>query len=286
MARAGRQQGEQRDGAADQGEPAGAAGESRGGEGHEPAVTRRVQPGDEPRDVLHEKAQLQVEDILPDRLHESDGKRAEAQDQREEDEPLGGRRLAAVCRGGGRRWSQVRPGGERERKRKQGDGEPQRPARSEEASRRKVVCVKRRGRAEVMVPRIEREQDERMDHQHIGQGGQAEADEALAPEGARDAAGERAGGEIRREEEQQSHEERLQHPLPHNERHFRRKRRLGLGHHIPVAHVAVGHARVHIYDEHDHRRAQVIDPRQSRRRRGTHAGQAVPRALPDNAFSQ
>ena len=76
-------------------EPAGAARAGGLRERHQPAVTRRVQAGEKPRDVLREETELQVEDILPDRLHEPDGERAKAQREREADEQPRRRRQIA-----------------------------------------------------------------------------------------------------------------------------------------------------------------------------------------------
>ncbi len=61
----------------------------------------RSQSGDEPRDVLPKEAPLQVEDVLSGRLHEPDGKRAEAQREGEAGEPPGDERAGRVVRTAG-----------------------------------------------------------------------------------------------------------------------------------------------------------------------------------------
>ena len=123
-----------------------------------------------------------------------------------------------------------------------------------------------------------------MNHEHVEQRRQTQANEPFTDELRRAAARERSVCELAGDEEQQSHEERLQMPLPDDERDFRGKRRLVFALQIPIADVAIGHASVKIDDQHNHERAQVIDPRQSDGGRRWHPANGVEWHLAGDSF--
>ena len=142
-------------------------------------------------------------------------------------------------------------------------GEPHRAAFTEEAPVRQVPQV-RAGSRPIGVPvRVDHEEDQGADHQHVQEGRQAEAHEALADERGGALAPQGPVGEVPGDEEEGPHEERLQVGLPEYERDLDEEGRVGPLLHIPASDVAVGHACVHVDHQHDHERPQLVHPRKA-----------------------